>query len=623
VNLSALKSLIAANIQDTQLLLLINQLIDNQALDLDETVQIVDGLPPGPAHSYFFANIYLGMFDKFMEARTLKYFRYVDDFVFVCANEEELHRLNDELSRFINENIYARLSLRLSNAKTITKRVTNILPLLEHTRKLKYDLRFGVIEEISGESATNSVEDVQRNAEALFRDLFIRVEKEEDITRIAKESSGLIAKCLTELIVSKREARNIAYGLLELNPPRVTAIRALISSVIELSFDDEKALERFMEFIKEASDITKLTFLQILLGHREIPICVETLITDLLTSNNYLVRANAFLVMRSNEVPISLQKFREYRGYETSDYVLKHIINCLPLCDSHSQQPIWVEILAILDDCSSDVLIAILLVLDELIQINKISRDSFEIIFPAIHQHPHDSLFSDSIKLLLVSLYGNTSMIRAVWKSIKQYGESISHRIIQVISSNVIRHLSEQKKTSQLFLYSDTLAGLELSLQATVGYQELASRSPDPQLTAIARSKQSEIGASLGIPGLPSWYSLIDNDKGFFCGLSEEPHYRCRYFDDQAQEIKGTLEIISEEWLKPNESFASIDMWKNYLEHLNTNEVISLIECGVLPDSSFYALYEIPPGFMTIRDWLKNGQFLSGEASILKIASIT
>ena len=69
------------------------------------------GLPIGNLTSQFFANIYLNELDQFVK-HTLKahyYLRYVDDFVILSRDKEELQRFGAEVEKFVTE----RLSLRL------------------------------------------------------------------------------------------------------------------------------------------------------------------------------------------------------------------------------------------------------------------------------------------------------------------------------------------------------------------------------------------------------------------------------------------------------------------------------------------------------------------------------
>lgn len=65
------------------------------------------GLPIGNLTSQFFANVYMNDLDQFVK-HILKcrfYMRYVDDFIFLSDNLEQLHHWRNEAARFVNEKL--------------------------------------------------------------------------------------------------------------------------------------------------------------------------------------------------------------------------------------------------------------------------------------------------------------------------------------------------------------------------------------------------------------------------------------------------------------------------------------------------------------------------------------
>jgi retron-type reverse transcriptase len=84
INHAVLKSLLRRKIKDTDLLWL-----------LDEIIESAEGLPIGNYLSQYLANFYLTYFDHWLkqEKGVKYYFRYADDIVILSANKEDLHLL--------------------------------------------------------------------------------------------------------------------------------------------------------------------------------------------------------------------------------------------------------------------------------------------------------------------------------------------------------------------------------------------------------------------------------------------------------------------------------------------------------------------------------------------------
>lgn len=96
------------------------------------------GLPIGNLTSQFFANIYLNELDQFIK-HTLKaryYLRYVDDFVLVSYNRDELEQFEDSIGQFLE----SRLNLKLHPKRRKLQPVSNGIDFLGYIIRPNYIL---------------------------------------------------------------------------------------------------------------------------------------------------------------------------------------------------------------------------------------------------------------------------------------------------------------------------------------------------------------------------------------------------------------------------------------------------------------------------------------------------
>jgi RNA-directed DNA polymerase len=96
INHEILKQLLRRKLKDTDLLWLLDEIIDS-----------TEGLPIGNYLSQYFANFYLTYFDHWMkETKRVKYyFRYADDIVILSPNKAELHQILAEIKQYLNDNL--------------------------------------------------------------------------------------------------------------------------------------------------------------------------------------------------------------------------------------------------------------------------------------------------------------------------------------------------------------------------------------------------------------------------------------------------------------------------------------------------------------------------------------
>ena len=79
-----------------------------QTIDIVVDGEIVDrGLPLGFDTSHWYANWYLQGLDHFIkeELRAVYYIRYMDDMVIFGSNKRKLHRMKDEIERYLKERL--------------------------------------------------------------------------------------------------------------------------------------------------------------------------------------------------------------------------------------------------------------------------------------------------------------------------------------------------------------------------------------------------------------------------------------------------------------------------------------------------------------------------------------
>lgn len=91
-----LKAVIRRKIKDENLLWL-----------LDEIIESAPGVPIGNYLSQYFANLYLAYFDHFIKEnlRVKYYYRYADDIVILSATKAELHKLLNEIKKYLKVNL--------------------------------------------------------------------------------------------------------------------------------------------------------------------------------------------------------------------------------------------------------------------------------------------------------------------------------------------------------------------------------------------------------------------------------------------------------------------------------------------------------------------------------------
>lgn len=109
INHEILKSEIRKTIKDKQALELIERMINGNG-DMPDSV----GIPVGNLTSQLFANIYLNKLDQFVKHRLKAhyYIRYMDDFVILSQDINELRGWLHEIEDFIHKELKLELNLK-------------------------------------------------------------------------------------------------------------------------------------------------------------------------------------------------------------------------------------------------------------------------------------------------------------------------------------------------------------------------------------------------------------------------------------------------------------------------------------------------------------------------------
>ncbi len=81
------------------------------------------GLPIGNYSSQFFANLYLDQLDQFVKRklRCKHYFRYVDDFILLSEDKEQLKQWRDEIEEFLGDCLKLKVSHKKTKIQSVDK----------------------------------------------------------------------------------------------------------------------------------------------------------------------------------------------------------------------------------------------------------------------------------------------------------------------------------------------------------------------------------------------------------------------------------------------------------------------------------------------------------------------
>ena len=558
-----------------------------------------------------------------MVASTTEYFRYVDDFCFVCTDQAGIDSVTKQIKSFFRERDDSKV--HTNDGKTYSYAIGEPEALLEHTAKLKYDLRFGVLDSLTNIAGSRpNIVSAQQRAERLFRGLFIEVEDTEDPTEIARKSAGFISTKLSQLIISRREAFDIAYGLLELGPARASSVRAVMSSLIALSQESPDAQARLREYLETAPPVIQSIFLQLIPAQSSISSLFIDLIQEHFTASpNWQVRSEAYYAIVQCAITVKREQIRSWFQTERSKFVQKYLLNCIRVVDTSDAERIWIELAEVIRSESAGLITSMLYSLRLSIEKGVVPSQILETLYTL--SISWESLNSEAAfqSLKLLFRHGSRYLAERFESRFNQIVNSeILRGIKQQIIADTVRHLFENRNSARIFVFADMLADLGYESEAASAYQEIVIKGDDASLISEAKTLQRHLPQGGSLPGLPSWYTLDSCDRGLYCDLSEAPDYICRSYSrvEDGESIQGTLEIIQEQRVTSSTRFSSLDNWKGYLEGLSLQGIISLSQVE-LQSNSVSVIYSIPAGFITLSQWIVEHQYKKSQRSILTILS--
>jgi len=128
--------------------------------------EIKQGIPQGAILSPLLSNFYLHPFDQFVTSKTNSYIRYADDFLIICKTEEEIKKILESITSFLNNKLKLKLNTPVIKTfnegvdflgVTISKNKIEITP--EKKEKLKN--RILQIEFQNGTFTSKSIESME------------------------------------------------------------------------------------------------------------------------------------------------------------------------------------------------------------------------------------------------------------------------------------------------------------------------------------------------------------------------------------------------------------------------------------------------------------------------------
>ena len=185
-------------------------------------------MPPGVIYSHFFANIYLNDFDHQAITQSIKYARYVDDICFLCKDKTSLENLKKVLGDYLG-----RWNQGFKVTKTIESQNSDVEPLIEHTRRMKYANRLDIFETLDVDNhVINSIKSIEKP----FYRLYKIAEKEGNLSSLVEES-GVIISYLRK--VNPDNLREIIISLIDLHPLKPSTLKAAIRSLLEIETQEK------------------------------------------------------------------------------------------------------------------------------------------------------------------------------------------------------------------------------------------------------------------------------------------------------------------------------------------------------------------------------------------------
>jgi retron-type reverse transcriptase/serine/threonine protein kinase len=600
IRLERLRGLIAAKVTDERILAIIELFLNLQAINLDEQLEPIEGLPAGAIYAHFFANIYLTEFDSLAVQCTRGYARYVDDLCLVCQGKDSLTATERCLGEYLG-----RWNQGFKATKTERHPVKEWGPLIDHTRKMKYTRRLDFIGTL--DFSPGQIEAVS-DAERLFRDLYLVVEKEGDIDKLV-EDAGFVISRLKKLRAPNLDS--VVYSLLETHPLKPSTLRVALSCLLEIELPNPS--QRFQQYLVHRGDdrgYTRINLLQILpYFSQNAGELKRLLIEEFSQDPNYLVRANTYFALKilteRGAISLNIEELRHLRDTETSPYALKRLIDCYAMV---SEDAIWLSLLSVIAPDSPEQVAAVARAFCQLLESKRIESTLLESVLPAFERIEALDVESYIHLLYLTSRFGAYWMISEILEKARQQINEVADRLFSIIALEVIQCFASGTQLGRLYQFADIVNRVGLRAEARLGFEEVISRTTDAELRQQAKARLDALKQVSISVGLPEWYDPTTCHRGLYRELRGDPEYLCLEFSSEAIQRAGTFELITAKRIQ-NSGFPNVEAWIKYLRRLDREGLISLIDAGSYEEDGLekiFCLYEKPQGFQTLKEWLQH-----------------
>lgn len=544
---------------------LIENILYTECINAFEEQEIVTGLPTGTSIAPFLANIYLTDLDHSLARVSIDYVRYVDDVMFACKDEDIMNDAIGILAGSLQE-----LGLEQNVQKTTDEPVCIQEPgeLLDHTRKMHYDQRFETVKEITFEE--------QKEANQIFKEVFLAVESEGDIRKIAGSSATLVVRFLERNELENLE--KITLKLLEIGIVKPETLRIVLATQMRIA-QRTGVNFRFRDFLSDGRDIEKLTFLKLLPQFSVL--AEDNLVSEILEtwskSTNYLIRSSTYDATYQLGISHYFSNLAENFEEETSEYVKSKIIRCLGRNLFDDKELLYLALHTKTNDLTP---LAVFWVIYDLWAIDAPSQDEYISTLLRISNQTTTELAAWSLRLLL-------ERNKSEWQQVYKYVPSeIQAILLECILSQVETDQMPNLIVSSIELSSDT------EVVSSVGQLS----STDSVSDYIERRSQPHTG----LPELG--YDCSRKDYGY---LSDRPDYVCQIIECPDGR-RATIEYIHINRILSVKEFPTIDDWWKYLERLQDKGVVSILDRGEYSETVVYCMYEIPSELQTLHDVITN-----------------
>lgn len=564
IDTTYLKSLLEALIDDNFILRLLDQFLNLTAVDINGEQTTIRGIPAGIPIAHLLGNVYLHEIDKLMAAKSLGYFRYVDDVIFFAETEKDRLDLRSYFYDLLRNLGQAGLSFYLptdnpnKSFEGSSNEVAKLDAAIEHLSPL---LRINFSEFPEGEQR-------QKLGEFIYEAL-ITIEniEDENADEIYAKYAALAVYKLKELDY-RHDLSPIVYKFLKRAPLRSRTIRSLIDYLVERVIANPEELLQFEHFLRDpqVTDYLTLAFLQSLRSYKKLPKHVWQYLRKLIEIDNLLIVGETLYTFWQHK--------RSIKGYQA-----RLIERFFVARNSFFSVRAFLYLLRAKIPHNTLVEIAYkLLNSDDPQQQSIVFGSSKDLLKLRINQKILDACANRRLSLLAVASF-------AYW-----------------VRTNVTS--SENVSFRASFLDGLTLQIVDLDTQGRADI--LASSLGNVLTLEEVNLIQSPIFSAQQAKLLLEKQEVFSNDIFYFDKYKkiadnerlENPH-RHDYLSlriEWGNDRKGFLEIIRYKLLQ-SKGFKDIQDWIDYLKQLEIKYVVTIVDVVDLRNGNIAVIYEIPRGF--------------------------